>query len=409
MKFSNLKRLSSIAAVYTLSLCLSPYALSSDQEKEYNSYHNLVMAGYQGWFNTPDDGAGLGWRHYGGRNSFQPGSCSIDMWPETSEYPVTYPTAFSFENGETARVFSSHDQSTVDTHFRWMKEYGLDGVFMQRFINDVKREKIKAHFDLVLANAMDAAEKYNRAIAIMYDLSGMYPADVEFLLNDLAELDKKYHLHNRDKNHSYLYHNGRPLVAIWGVGFNDGRRYSIADAAKIVDSLKASGYSVMLGVPTYWRELGEDTEEDPQLHTLIKQCDIVMPWFVGRYDEAGFKSFKKLIKADLDWCNANGVDYAPLCYPGFSWANMKGEGSMHIPRNHGKFFKKQIDNAIKSGAKMLYIAMFDEIDEGTAIFKCASRVPVGIKGSTFQPIENASESDLYLRLAGEASKKLKSK
>ena len=35
--------------------------------------------------------------------------------------------------------------------------------------------------------------------------------------------------------------------------------------------------------------------------------------------------------------------------------------------------------AIQAGAEMIYVAMFDEIDEGTAIFKCAKKVPVGKK------------------------------
>ena len=30
----------------------------------FKSIRNLVMAGYQGWFNTPEDGAGLGWKHF---------------------------------------------------------------------------------------------------------------------------------------------------------------------------------------------------------------------------------------------------------------------------------------------------------------------------------------------------------
>lgn len=49
---------------------------------------------------------------------------------------------------------------------------------------------------------------------------------------------------------------------------------------------------------------------------------------------------------------------------------------------------------------MLYVAMFDEIDEGTAIFKCATEVPVG--ASTFIPIEEGLKSDHYLWLTGEA-------
>lgn len=60
---------------------------------------------------------------------------------------------------------------------------------------------------------------------------------------------------------------------------------------------------------------------------------------------------------------------------------------------------------ISLGAEMIYVAMFDEIDEGTAIFKCAHQVPVG--PSVFVPIEEEVASDHYLWLVGQAGKMLR--
>ena len=132
---------------------------------------------------------------------------------------------------------------------------------------------------------MKAANKYERAICVMYDLSGMKPGEEGLLLKDIAEIARQYSIKDHVKNPSYLYHNGKPLVTVWGVGFNDNRRYGLKEAERIIDGLKLQGFSVMLGVPTQWCELKGDTESDPHLHQLIRKCDIVMPWFVGRYNE----------------------------------------------------------------------------------------------------------------------------
>jgi glycoprotein endo-alpha-1,2-mannosidase len=52
---------------------------------------------------------------------------------------------------------------------------------------------------------------------------------------------------------------------------------------------------------------------------------------------------------------------------------------------------------------MLYLAMFDEMDEGTAIFKCTNNPPVG--ASPFLTYEGLP-SDHYLWLAGMGGKLL---
>ncbi len=80
-----------------------------------------------------------------------------------------------------------------------------------------------------------------------------------------------------------------------------------------------------------------------------------MPWFVGRYKEDSYDKFKTLIKSDLEWCAENKIDYAPLCFPGFSWENMKGQESSraYIDRNEGRFLWKQFSAAIGYGKNAL--------------------------------------------------------
>lgn len=394
-----------------LFLCLVITQCSFAQNKNlsnyrYPSYKGLVMAGYQGWFNTAEDGAGRSWHHYQRRGLFAPGSCEIDCWPDMTEYAKQYPTSFKFSDGTPATVFSAYDKSTVDLHFKWMKEYGIDGVFMQRFVAEVRNASGKKHFNTVLANAMQAAKINNRAICIMYDLSGMNPEDVPFILSDIDELNQQYGLLGDDtiKAPTYLHENGKPLVTVWGVGFNDNRKYGFKEVDLLINGLKKKGYSVMLGVPTYWRDFGSDAINNDSLHTLIKKCDIVAPWFVGRYDETDYPKFHKIIVDDMTWCKTNGIAYVPLAFPGFSWRNMNGPNARTIDRDNGNFFWQQVAGAKAAGAQMLYIAMFDEMNEGTSIFKCAtkSHLPLNPNG-VFVEMNDKEGSDYYLWLAGQAT------
>lgn len=389
-----------------------------NDKKEKNAFQKhtvspgLIMAGYQGWFNTPDDGAGRGWHHYERGSRFEPGYCTIDLWPDMTEYEKQYPTPFKFEDGTTANVYSPYDESSVRLHFKWMKDYGIDGVFMQRFISEIKNESGKKQFTTVLRHASKAALDYDRTISVMYDLSGMNSSDTSILIADWKALLKEFGFDKRDRYGNYLFYKNRPVVAVWGVGFNDRRRYNLADIEKLIRFLKSDeggNCSVLLGVPTYWREQGTDCVKDDNLHKVMEMADIVHPWFVGRFNEDKYDNFKPLIGKDVAWCKEHNLAYMPVVFPGFSWNNMlpPGRPSSTIPRNSGKFFWKQLEGAVSEGAQMIYVAMFDEIDEGTAIYKTAKKVPVG--DSKFIPIDDDIPNDHYLWLTGQAGKLLKEK
>jgi hypothetical protein len=379
----------------------------------YPSYKSLIMAGYQGWFRSPGQGQVL---------YSDPSRIQIDMWPDVSEYATTYETGMKLADGTTARFFSSDDKSTVDLHFKWMKDYGLDGVFMQRFFNSAKPGNSRKTADGVLVNALEAASKYQRAIAVMYDLSGLKRSgeDCSALISDWKYLVDSMKVTNQKGAKTYLFHRGKPLVVIWGVGFPD-RPYDIRNIGlkRFMDFLKSDpqygGCSVMLGVPTFWRDLNADCIHDPFLHELIKEADLVMPWMVQRFSPLlhnDMDRYRDIILGDMKWCRENKVDYVPCVCPGFSWHNLsvhqfpddiKPVGS--IPRQGGRFYWQQISTALSAGAEMLYVAMFDEVNEGTAIFKCTDNPPVSDKAQ-FAGMDG-KPSDLYLWLTGEASKMLR--
>lgn len=367
------------------------------------------MAGYQGWFNAPDDGAGRGWNHYRGGKGFEPGSVKVDLWPDVSEYKKTYKTSFKLADGSASYTFSSWDAATTDLHFKWMQQYGVDGVFVQRFVVDIRNSRGLRANDHVLDNALSSSKKYHRALSVMYDFSGMREGDDRVVINDWKHLVDSLNLTGRGNKQSYLYHNGKPLVALWGVGFPD-RDYSLQCVERVIEFLKNDpvygGCSIMLGVPAYWRELRQDAVSDPHLLEVIRKIDIVHPWFVGRYNEDSFPKFQGRVKDDIAWCKQNKVDYVPTVFPGFSWHNMYAKSPQNqTPRNRGQFFWKQLINSINSGAEMIYVAMFDEIDEGTAIFKLSKNPPVGL--SSFVHIEDDVPNDYYLYLTGIAGKLLR--
>jgi hypothetical protein len=84
-----------------------------------------LTVGYQGWFAAKGDKSPRdAWIHWP-RNADHPykDHQSFDVWPDVREYTNTYQTGYAaLGNGQPAKLFSSWDKQTVDTHFKWMKE-----------------------------------------------------------------------------------------------------------------------------------------------------------------------------------------------------------------------------------------------------------------------------------------------
>ena len=377
----------------------------------------MVLCGYQGWFRAEGDGSNNGWKHYAVNGKFEPGHSHIELWPDVSELgpDERFATPFRHADGRVAEVFSSAKEPTVRRHFRWMKEHGIDGVFLQRFGGQARDPRFRGPMNEVMKHVRASAAAEGRKWALMYDLSGLKPEHFGGVNEDRLRLKNEGPMKEVDPafqeaDPAYLTYRGKPLIALWGLGFDD-RPPALEEWEVLIRQCIDDGFAVMLGVPCYWRTLDRDAIQDPKLHEIIALADIVSPWAVGRFGtpQDAAARVDKLLKPDLAWCRERGLDYLPVAFPGFSWQNLqKSRGKEakfdQIPRLGGKFLWSQAVSAKQAGAKALYVAMFDELDEGTAIFKTTQDPPVGASRFLAEP---GVKSDHYLWLTGEIGKMLR--
>ena len=264
-------------------------------------------------------------------------------------------------------------------------------------------------------NVESAAESSGRVFAMMYDISGQSGETVvDAVKRDWVHIVDTLHL---TASARYLHHHGRPLLAIWGLGFVD-RSPTPDQAAELIEFFRSNPdprYRVTLlgGVPARWRTLTRDSRTDPKWAAVYRSFDIVSPWAVGRFrDEDGIDRFyEEEVRQDLVETRRLGIDYMPVVFPGFSWHNMNPAAPFNpIPRRGGRFYWRQVGRALQAGNTMLYGAMFDEVDEGTAMFKVAatrSDAPEEVPLVTLDVDGERLPSDWYLRLASEAQKALR--
>ncbi|MBI3186149.1 MAG: DUF4214 domain-containing protein [Myxococcales bacterium] len=251
------------------------------------------------------------------------------------------------------------------------------------------------------------AEDYGRVFAVMYDISGDSSPLFDTITRDWRHLVDDLGITQSDR---YLKHRGKPLVVIWGFGFPD-RPGSVEDANRIIDFFRAEGISLMAGVPADWRRGGEGVK--PGFLPVFERFEVISPWSVGAYHNDADIDFhvSARLSGDLSHTRQRGIDYMPVVFPGFSWSNLfRGSQFNMIPRRGGRHLWKQLYEFQKAGCTMFYGAMFDEVDEGTALFKVVARssdLPAQGRFVALDADGQQLPSDWYLRLIGEGRRMLR--
>jgi hypothetical protein len=372
-----------------------------------------VMCGYQGWFRCPGDASNLGWGHWSvSRKRIAPETLTVDLWPDTSDFTPAERFAapgFHYEDGSQACLFSSDSPTIVLRHLQWMRDYGIDGPWLQRFLVGLPGGRFGKMYYTSNRRVMDhviaAAQTTGRTWAISYDIAATQNKDIyEVLTNDWKRMvDEGVATGPR-----YLHEGGRPVVQIWGFYYGSDSNLMTPEVAnKLIDFFAAPGrYQAFLvgGGGWNWRRTA-----DPQWQEFYRRFKAICPWNVGNYgiDKKGVKNASTgAWAADLAECQRRGVTWLPVIYPGFSWNNLMQvrhvEKVTTIPRRDGQFLWDQFYALAKLKVDCAYLAMFDEVDEGTAMFKLATDSRV----DSYTIHRSKLPSDWYLRVVHEGIKML---
>ncbi len=377
--------------------------------------HKLLM-GYQGWFTCDGDGSNLGYFHWFKGNIPDAAFFRVDMWPDASELTPGERclTDMKYPDGETAYLYSAYNPKTVLRHFQWMSQYGVDGVFVQRFGSELTDP---AHFNVrnvVTNNARAGAEAYGRVFAMMYDTSGMDSSTFVAIL----EKDWKYMVDvlKVTSSAAYLHHNGKPVLAVWGLGFTEhpGTPQQALELINFFEKNPDPRYQVTLmgGVPTWWRILQNDALADPGWADYYCALNVISPWTVGRYSsDLEVDLYKFTMLQDMAQAKKCGAEYMPVVFPGTAFHNSNPANLFNAtPRRGGRLYWRQVYDAASIGVRMIYNAMFDEVDEDTAMYKIAATKddePVGVDLVSMDTDGEKLPNDWYLRLAGAATQMLR--
>ena len=368
---------------------------------DYGAYY-----GYQAWHRGPEDN----WSHWFDDGIPDAAHMSGDNWPDFSEYPILYQTQLLYPDGSPVLVYSCNDYETVDVHIRWMKEYGLKGCFIQRQQLNIHNPETLEQMDRKALHVRRACEKYGIRFCMMpcnNDKSESGRGQ-EYIDNIIADWKHCVDDLKITESPMYMHQDGKPVIGFWGLGFAN-RQMTPEQATQILDSFQIPTDSkyrtyVMGGVPNDWR-----TKTKADFMPVYERLDMISPWRPIFYDPYNQVWLDRLA-GDKEFCDARGIDYNPTVSPGSSVAYQNFDPLLRNknPRDGGNYLWKQVYEVCKLKNKFIYVAMYDEIDEGTAMYKMAETLEYcPVVDPLLVPLNEDGydlPDDWYLRIGSEIQK-----
>ena len=322
-------------------------------------------------------------------------------------------------DSSSAVLYSSANPTTVERHVAWMEQYGIDGVFYQRFVSTLADPGLRANRDLVLVNLLRSAERHGRKIAVAWDLSGEIQEPIlSVIARDSAPPRRRP---PRDEQP------GLPLRPRAATRRDLGARLQPRDrdadhgadgAGRLPRARRAAprrprcgGCAVLLARPR--RRLPPRAGVDKRLRAVRRHPPVAARAVLGRREQRRVPRRGPRSRPGAHPLARTGLLRGGL--PGFSWQNLwrnRGEDwpLNLVPRCGGRFLWHQGFNLVDAGATTVYVAMFDEVDEGTAIFKAAETqqdVPAQGRFLSLDADGERIPSDWYLRVTGEIGRMLR--
>ncbi|KAG8714813.1 hypothetical protein FRC11_007044 [Ceratobasidium sp. 423] len=301
------------------------------------------------------------------------------------------------------KLFSSRNPAIVKRHFNIMAMHGIDGVFVIRRGNEIAAAYQPGGNGIGLMKLRSegintvfrAAEAEGRVVSMMYDLHGLPSHQIETWV--VGDWDFMLHSKHVIESPAYVREHGRPVVALWSVGFKHAGQ-DPEMVMRLINRIRemTGGAYIILGVPITWQK------QDRNWQAVYSVADAIAPMCIGTLvDEEGVNNYSRNVQHP--GVQALKSDQHKSDYVGVVWPGNEGELTVNTgmstgpaPRQDGAFFWRQVYNAHKDGVRLMYAEMFDGFEEGTAILPS-----LGAQGDN-------TPSDWYLRICSYASEALKS-